>query len=64
VRAPAELGAFPVEAPTAEDGWLDWVGGLPALEIGQARLVIVTPHPDDETLACGGLIADSSASGR
>jgi LmbE family N-acetylglucosaminyl deacetylase len=64
VRAPTELGAFPVEAPTTEDTWLDWVGGLPALEIGRARLVIVAPHPDDETLACGGLIADASATGR
>ncbi len=64
VRGRAEGGAFPVEAPTTEDTWLDWVDGLPALKIGRARLIIVTPHPDDETLACGGLIADSAASGR
>lgn len=30
---------------------------------GDARLVVVAPHPDDEILACGGLIAMHRANG-
>lgn len=29
-----------------------------------ARLVVVSPHPDDEILGCGGLIHDAVAAGR
>jgi LmbE family N-acetylglucosaminyl deacetylase len=32
--------------------------------VGQGGLVIVAPHPDDESLACGGLIAEACAQGR
>ncbi len=36
---------------------------LPTL-IGDGGLVIVAPHPDDESLGCGGLIASARAGGR
>jgi LmbE family N-acetylglucosaminyl deacetylase len=52
------LGAFPQVAPTTEPSWLDWAGTRPPLRVAAARAIVVTPHPDDETLACGGLIAD------
>lgn len=52
---------------------LDWQRWLTAAAIptrsmdswlaGGERLVVVAPHPDDEVLACGGLIAQHAARG-
>ncbi len=33
-------------------------------QLGQGGLVVVAPHADDESLACGGLIAEARAQGR
>lgn len=48
---------------TAEADWLDWLSrqSIPRLHVQQLfadkqRLVVVAPHPDDEILACGGLL--------
>lgn len=53
---------------TAEEVWLDWLArqNIPrmtaqALCAGRSRLVVVAPHPDDEILACGGLLAQCAA---
>ncbi len=54
---------FPTIASTTEDAWLAWAAALPELEVDAPRAVVVTPHPDDETLGCGGLIADLVARG-
>lgn len=50
--------------------WRDcaWLNALPlrspASLLGQVkRLVVVSPHPDDEVLACGGLMASAQAAG-
>src|SRR6202050_2981838 len=32
--------------------------------LGDGGLVVIAPHPDDESLACGGLIAEAQAEGR
>jgi LmbE family N-acetylglucosaminyl deacetylase len=32
--------------------------------LGDGGLVVIAPHPDDESLACGGLIAQACAEGR
>jgi LmbE family N-acetylglucosaminyl deacetylase len=32
--------------------------------LGKGGLVVIAPHPDDESLACGGLIAEACAQGR
>ena len=49
---------------TAESDWLRWLPNqditpTTAVEIfaSNSRLVVVAPHPDDEILACGGLLA-------
>jgi LmbE family N-acetylglucosaminyl deacetylase len=45
---------------TAESDWLraDVLGHLPLFDLdGCSRAVILSPHPDDETLGLGGLIA-------
>lgn len=58
------------EGVTPEAAWREWLARhrpvpieLDAL-LGHAdRLVVVAPHPDDEVLACGGLLAMHSARG-
>jgi LmbE family N-acetylglucosaminyl deacetylase len=54
--------------PEAE--WLDWLrtAGVPAWEWDQCitpavRLVVLAPHPDDELLMCGGLLAQHARAG-
>ena len=49
---------------TAETAWRAWLKsrGISTRGLGEwlprsARLVVVAPHPDDEVLACGGLVA-------
>src|SRR5579871_3737600 len=37
--------------------WTDWAAQLPVWAAPPAPLLIVSPHPDDETLGAGGLIA-------
>src|SRR5689334_16054551 len=39
------------------------VGGLTTI-IGTGRCIVLAPHLDDESLGCGGLIAECVASGR
>lgn len=52
------------EGSVAEPEWRDWLARLRPAALGlddllteTQRLVVVSPHPDDEVLACGGLIA-------
>lgn len=45
-----------------------WLAALPTrtaaeLLLGWQRLVLLSPHPDDETLACGGLLRAAGAMG-
>lgn len=55
---------------TDELSWRRWLARLRCHELylqdwlpAHARLVVVAPHPDDEILACGGLIATHVAQG-
>lgn len=43
--------------------WQQPETGLQALCAGAARIVVVAPHPDDEVLACGGLLGLAAANG-
>lgn len=58
------LGPAPlIEAVgTQESVWSDWLSGLIRRELAawlpaRSRLVVLAPHPDDEILACAGLLA-------
>ena len=59
------------EAGTTERAWQDWGGlqGLPQLDVdtwtasGDAHLVLLAAHPDDETLGAGGLLAIAAEAG-
>ncbi|GAB2909688.1 PIG-L family deacetylase [Rhodococcus aerolatus] len=49
---------------TPESQWRGWSRDWPALDLaGCARVVVVAPHPDDEVLAAGGLLARLAAAG-
>lgn len=56
---------------TCEQAWRDWLDAQPlpcvqaqALVPPASRAVVVAPHPDDETLMVGGLLALLAARGR
>jgi LmbE family N-acetylglucosaminyl deacetylase len=55
---------------TPEADWLAWpfLAAVPRLSLSDVvapgqRLVVVAPHPDDEVLACGGLLASHAVRG-
>ncbi len=50
----------------AQEEWLPAIRAMapwPSGERPPSRLVVVAPHPDDETLGVGGVIADAAVSG-
>ncbi|HDS0922269.1 TPA: PIG-L family deacetylase [Stenotrophomonas maltophilia] len=55
---------------TLESAWerCAWLEALPSVEadtvlLGARRLLVVSPHPDDEVLGCGGLMQAAAAQG-
>lgn len=53
---------------TRESAWSGWLAGITRRELGdwlpaRSRLVVLAPHPDDEILACAGLLALHSTRG-
>lgn len=55
---------------TPEAAWRQWLqtqtfvrGDVAGLLDGAERLVVIAPHPDDEILGCGGLLAMQAARG-
>ena len=62
---PGAVGFVP-GAGTPEARWRDWplLRALPELSLDACRrVVVVAPHPDDETLAVGGVMALALAAG-
>ena len=51
------------ESPVKETDWLQALGTLPTWDPPIEPVLIVAPHPDDETLGAGGLIAAQRLAG-
>lgn len=62
-RAASGDEALPSVAPTSEAQWHDVVTSRPELHLAAGPVVAAAPHPDDETLAVGGLLAHLAAMG-
>ena len=66
VERPRIVGAGHAEAGWRASAWVAGLGQRTDAEVldGHRRLVVVSPHPDDETLACGGLMRAATLAGR
>ncbi|QOW24427.1 PIG-L family deacetylase [Lysobacter sp. H23M47] len=58
-------GAGPSECAWRESPWLAEleVARFGTVVADASRIIVVSPHPDDETLGCGGLLFDAVAMG-
>jgi hypothetical protein len=45
-----------------EEEWNTLLSGRPTWSISKGAVLIIAPHPDDETLAAGGMIASLRSS--
>lgn len=52
-----------IEKLVSEVEWHDALAGLPALTLPGGPVIFLAPHPDDESLAAGGLLAALASRG-
>jgi len=52
-----------IEKLVSEAEWNDALAGLPAFALPTGPVIYLAPHPDDETLAAGGLLAALTETG-
>src|SRR6266705_300032 len=64
VELPQMPSTEPAEAGTPEERWLEMLEDRPEWTPQNGPLLVVSPHPDDEVLAAGGLIHSWAAAGR
>ena len=63
VRQPPK-GSLVIVPQTSEEGWANFLHGLPPWQPSSEPLLLIAPHPDDEILGVGGLLATQCALGR
>ncbi|HLZ98206.1 MAG TPA: PIG-L family deacetylase [Steroidobacteraceae bacterium] len=63
-ETPNAPAAAPADAGTPENKWLELLDNRPEWEPQNGPLIVVSPHPDEEVLAAGGLIHSWAAAGR
>ena len=64
LETPKMPATTPADAGTPEERWLELLEGQPQWSPQNGPLLVVSPHPDDEVLAAGGLIHSWAAAGR
>lgn len=61
---PPSAAFNPADLGTPECHWETALEDEPALELPDAAILVVSPHPDDEVLGAGGLIRSAALAGR
>jgi LmbE family N-acetylglucosaminyl deacetylase len=64
LETPKMPAPAPADAGTPEERWLELLENQPEWSPQNGPLLVVSPHPDDEVLAAGGLIHSWAAAGR
>lgn len=60
VATTSEIDLGPIGKVTAEAEWLRALEGIPRWTVPPRKIVLLSPHPDDEILGAGGLLAAQS----
>src|ERR1700730_15552895 len=64
LETPKMPATAPADAGTPEERWLALLEDQPQWSAQNGPLLVVSPNPDEEVLAAGGLIHSGAAAGR